>query len=640
MRLDWDSLRIDDRIKRVIRESLGFEKMTAVQSATLPIFLSNKDVSVEAVTGSGKTLAFLIPLIQHAVQHNGPPHVHDGDQQDGESSNDQNNKRIYAVIVSPTRELASQTHAVLGKFVQHPHLKQHVSSILFVGGCAVSEDESRFYRFGGNIVVSTPGRLIDLLTKSKAIQTSIRKNMHYLILDEADQLLEMGFERQISLILSQLPKQRRTGLFSATQTQQVEQLVRAGLRDPVRIEIEQKVREKRAAISDSGTSGEAGHFEPDCSAPGLHIPQDLHNFHFILSSFSDKLVLLIRSVLLIRASRQPQKIIVFFASCAQVDYFSLLISKFLTHMEGSANQSHAGFNLLKLHRKLNKKRKSIFKQFSSVPSAVLLCTDIMARGIDVQNVHWVIHFDLPNSMQAYVHRSGRSGHQFGEEGKSLLLVLEHEQSFVSLCQEKKIETKPLQLEQLMTKMRGDDPELGVQIENEFLRDWIKDEARRDVDFYEQGMLAFVSFIRTYSTKCVLSQSIFPALDVMDLVHSYGLLKVPVMPEYRKRFKEYQQAFQPCMKPHDSAILNNYRDILYQKKKRESTNDVKSQQRNQLQMKRKKTRNKINSTKLKGRNKKALIDEIEMRELADDARIVKKLKKGQIDEKKFDEHFGI
>ena len=374
----------------------------------------------------------------------------------------------------------------------------------------------------------------------------------------------------------------------------------------------------------------------------LRVPLDLQNFYVSLSSFSDKLPLLIRSVLRLRTCRHPQKVLVFFSTCAQVDYFSSLIERYLAHACPSAAAAAEGERedallLLKLHRK-HHQRKAVFQRFMKAPRALLLCTDIMARGIDIQNVQWVLHFDLPNSLEAYVHRSGRSGHRLGEKGCSLLFVLPHEQSFVDLCHQKRIGTQPLTQQQFLSRISvAGDAGPGIQIAKDELSEWIKDEARQEQQFYELGIQAFVSFVRTYASKSAVT--VFPDADVIDLVNSYGLLKLPVMPEYRKRMREYQATFRSFMKPQDSLILQRYREA-HEGSSRKGGSDARSRARADARLRRSKTRNKINSTRLKGKEKKALIDEMEMRELAADARVVKKLKRGRISEAKFDEHFGI
>lgn len=218
----WQSLRVHNDIKKAVEE-LKFEKMTPVQAATIPLFLSKKDVSVEAVTGSGKTLAFLIPILEMLLKR--------------EESLGQ--KGVGAIVISPTRELATQIYHVLEHFLKF--LPQFTGQ-LFTGGYNPMIDIEKFKENGANIIVSTPGRLVDMFERrDDSFNFSAHtKSLEVLVLDEADRLLDMGFEKSINTILSYLPKQRRTGLFSATQTKEVEDLIRAGLRNPVSVTVKEK----------------------------------------------------------------------------------------------------------------------------------------------------------------------------------------------------------------------------------------------------------------------------------------------------------------------------------------------------------------------------------------------------------------
>ena len=206
--------------------------MTPVQASTIPLFLKNKDVVVEAVTGSGKTLAFLIPLLERLGKLS-ESEVKRGD--------------ILAVIISPTRfvggraladfrELANQIFTVLQGFltVLPPEFVSLLSASLLIGGTSsVSNDITTLRSTTPTVLVGTPGRLHEIITSPSSPLNM--KSLELLIMDEADRLLDMGFKESLTGILQCLPKQRRTGLFSATMTEAVSELVRTGLRNPVRV---------------------------------------------------------------------------------------------------------------------------------------------------------------------------------------------------------------------------------------------------------------------------------------------------------------------------------------------------------------------------------------------------------------------
>jgi len=785
MNRDWDSLLIHDGLKKAITQGLGFQVMTPVQSAVIPILLKNKDVCVEAATGSGKTLAFLIPLIQYIIKQN---QDNDQDNQEDDDEECKIGHRVFAIIVSPTRELAGQTYSVLKSIVTHDDMKKcfKIPIQLFVGGSSLNDDENRFHDFGGNIVVSTPGRLSDLLTKSRRIQSCVRNNLHFLILDEADSLLEFGFERQVSEILKQIPKLRRTGLFSATQTKQLEQLIRAGLRDPVRIEIKEKKRleikretvecslvtsptslvEKKSKTSPEKTrkcstfeppvenkietsikknkrsknrtedEDEETRCDPSCLTglvrptilsltdgpaqqqamcasvnTSLQMSSSISNYFMTLPSYADKLTCLLKIISgsLLDSIESSGRIIVFFSSCAQVDYFEIVLRHFMTcapyfmscsnpstsepiptqdispdvatmrlkkgskqkeknkkRIDSKSDISLADLSdtkkeknvplLFKLHRKLNRKRKSIFARFSNCSGqAILLCTDLASRGIDVKNVKLVIHFDLPNNVPDFIHRSGRSGHQVGIEGNSLLMCLPNETCFVNVCLRKGIvfqqimqpqdtyTTSPLTLGQTLddnptNNTSGLQQEMGDDVKQVIV--WMKEEARKSATFYSLGMQAFVSFVRSYSSKNILSSSLFEQLDVMSLVHSFGLIRFPVMPEFRKKWKDYvQEMKKSCFyKSRDDETATKHQKDLKCQDKHEKQKEGRNLYRTQQKERREKVRSQIKASA--GKRKKDVMDEIELEELNEDARLLKKLKRRKISEAAFDRHFGI
>ncbi|KAJ1626066.1 P-loop containing nucleoside triphosphate hydrolase protein, partial [Pavlovales sp. CCMP2436] len=195
----------------------GFTHATPVQEAVIPQFLSRKDVVVQACTGSGKTLAFLVPLFEILARRAEPLSL----------------TQVGAIVIEPTRELAMQVVQVAAVF--KGRYERELSVLALVGGSKLENDREALREHGCNVVIGTPGRIdhsLDWLRDE--VQT---RELELLVLDEADRLLDMGFEQTLNSILSKLPKQRRTGLFSATQTEQVMQLIRAGLRNPVKVDV-------------------------------------------------------------------------------------------------------------------------------------------------------------------------------------------------------------------------------------------------------------------------------------------------------------------------------------------------------------------------------------------------------------------
>lgn len=511
----WSGLNIDEGLRAVIKKSFKFDRMTPVQAAAIPLMLVNKDVIVEAKTGSGKTLAFLIPVVQSLIKI---------DSQNPIKSHD-----VLALILSPTRELATQIHQELRKLLREPLLskERRISSQLIVGGSSITNDIKKYTNYGANIIVATPGRLSIIMEMAdNKLSACIRKKLAYLIFDEADQLLSFGFERDLSSILNYLPKQRRTSLFSATQTNQVDELVKSGLRNPIRVNVNQ------LDVNDGSRT------KADCdSEKRLPMPEKLANYYYTCDTYAHKLAVLSKVIM----SGEFKKILVFFSTCYQVDYFSNGLEQ--EHLKDKKT------TILKLHRRLKNKRKAIFKKFKESKRCVLLVTDILSRGIDVPDISCVIHVDLPTSPECYVHRSGRSGHQIELSGVSLLLLEGFEDDYLELCRRRQINLQPMNLSHILGIVQKESEHRG-SIEKETTAVAAREFINRLRKFAAQDELngtlaiqAFVSYIRYYSSKMCLRQLLFPKLDICQLAVDFGLLRLPKMPELKKNYKTLVEEFE-------------------------------------------------------------------------------------------------
>ena len=212
-----EKFKLDEEIPKVINNIYKFDSITKVQYIVINEFLKNEDVIVKSVTGSGKTLSYIIPLFQRLINYS--------------KENQEYKNQILALILLPARELSEQILKDISNFVNN--IKYKFTYQLLIGGKKVENDIEKYNIQIPNIIIATPGRLID-------IDEKININFHDLqifILDEADKMLDMGFEVEISYILSKIPKQRRTGLFSATVTSNVENIIKAGMRNPEFINI-------------------------------------------------------------------------------------------------------------------------------------------------------------------------------------------------------------------------------------------------------------------------------------------------------------------------------------------------------------------------------------------------------------------
>lgn len=567
----WESLQVPlhPLVLGALRE-LGFLHMTPVQSATIPLFMRNKDVAAEAVTGSGKTLAFVIPILEILLRR--------------EEKLKKN--QVGAIVITPTRELAIQIDEVLSHFTKHfPQFSQ----ILWIGGRNPGEDVERFKQHGGNIIVATPGRLEDMFRrKAEGLDlASYVKSLDVLVLDEADRLLDMGFEASINTILEFLPKQRRTGLFSATQTQEVENLVRAGLRNPVRI----SVKEKGVAASSTQKT-----------------PSRLEN-HYMICKADEKFNQLVHFL----RSRQQEKHLVFFSTCACVEYYGKALEALVQRVR-----------ILCIHGKMKYKRNKIFMEFRKLQSGILVCTDVMARGIDIPEVNWVLQYDPPSNASAFVHRCGRTA-RIGHGGSALVFLLPMEEAYINFLA---INQKcPLQ-------------EMSLQRNTVDLLPKLRAMALADRAVFEKGMKAFVSFVQAYAKhECSLIFRL-KDLDFAGLARGFALLRMPRMPELRgKQFPDFVPVdIDTDTIPFKDKIREKQRQKLLEQKRKERTENEGRRKfiKNKAwsKQKAKKERKKKMNAKRK-KDEGSDVDDEDMEELLNDTRLLKKFKKGKITEEEFE-----
>jgi ATP-dependent RNA helicase DDX55/SPB4 len=511
--------------------TLGFQQMTPVQSGVIPLFLSHKDVIVEAVTGSGKTLAYVVPILQMLMQR----------------ETRFKRSQVGALIVCPTRELAIQIYGVIEGFlspsddaVEGEELLKGVigGALLAVGGSkqTPADDYRLFKERGADIVVGTPGRVEELLKRANVDV----KELEVLVLDEADRLLDLGFSATITSILHMLPKQRRTGLFSATMTEAMGELVRVGLRNPVRVVV--KVETKIAAAgTDTGKT-----------ITEKRMPASLDNY-FTSDRPEHKTIQMVRILLreMYRSSNeQPmRKGVVYFATCAQVNYFYKVLSP-LKQLQG--------IKLYSLHGKQAPTRRSTtFNAFvNATPlgaaspdelSSVLLCTDVAARGLDLPDLDLVVQFDPPTDPKVFSHRCGRTA-RAGRRGRAVVMLNQgREEEYVEFLRVRKSPVKPygyvVEHPDSTSDARqfeiGQQPD-GLDVSARDLFESMRTIVRSDRAIYEAGMQAFVSFVQCYRKHEVSFVFRERDLDFGAVAFAFGLLRLPKMPEvdrWRKTCEE-------------------------------------------------------------------------------------------------------
>jgi len=340
----FNELDVDPSIQKAL-SALGFSTPTPIQAQAIPIGLSGKDLIGCAQTGSGKTIAFLIPILNRLIK----------------------NPEETALVLVPTRELASQVHAAYESLAQFlPHIK----SAVLIGGASMSM-QHRMLRRNPRIAVATPGRLLDHLDQG-TIKLDFNK---FLVLDEADRMLDMGFAPQLREILRYLPRERQTMLFSATVPANILKLSQDYLTNPVKVTVSQ---------------------DPE-SAPKIE-----QQTREIQAENKDK-------VLLAELSTREGLVLVFARTQARTDRVARFLGK-------------SGIDVASIHGgKRQRQREEALESFRQGRVRILVATDIAARGIDVSQVAHVINYDLPQAPEDYVHRIGRTG-RAGKSGVALTLI--------------------------------------------------------------------------------------------------------------------------------------------------------------------------------------------------------------------------
>lgn len=363
-----------------------------------------------------------------------------------------------------------------------------VPQLLLGGSTKPAEDLSNFLKTSPNLLISTPGRLLELLSSPHV--HCPQSSFEVLVLDEADRLLDLGFKDDITKILNRLPKQRRTGLFSASVSEAVDQLIRVGLRNPVRIAV--KVR---------GVNG----------AEDKRTPASLQ-LSYLLAEPSHKLVAL--GDLLQKLDPAPLKTIVYLSTCAAVDYFQSLIPFVLP----------SGMILVPLHGKhpANVRQKNFVRFANSASPALLLTTDVAARGLDIPAVDLVVQLDPPSDPKVFLHRCGRAG-RAGRRGISVIFLQPgREEDYIPF-----LEIRKTPIERLSRPDISVNDKIAAAAASIFRQAVLEDRA-----IHDKAQKAFVSWVRGYSKHQASSIFRVADLDWADLAEGWGLLKLPKMPELK------------------------------------------------------------------------------------------------------------
>ena len=348
--MEFSKLGVVKSICNALNE-LEWKEPTEIQSKAIVECLKDRDIIGLAETGSGKTGAFVIPIIQALLQDPKP---------------------YFSVILAPTRELAFQINDV----VRSIGISLKVQSVCIVGGVDMMSQAISLAK-KPHIIVSTPGRLVDHLENTKGFNL---RNLRYLVLDEADRMLSMDFEEEINKVLSVIPQNRRTLLFSATMTSKVAKLQKASLDNPVKVEVSTQFQTPKTLLQQY-----------------LFIPAKWKDCYlaYLLNEFEE------------------QTTIIFVATCNNALRTTLLLR-------------NIGFKAVCLHGQLTQtKRLGALNKFKSGQRNILVATDVASRGLDIPNVDLVVNLDIPSNGKDYIHRVGRTA-RAGKAGRSVAFVTQYD----------------------------------------------------------------------------------------------------------------------------------------------------------------------------------------------------------------------
>ncbi|RXG51080.1 putative ATP-dependent RNA helicase pitchoune [Armadillidium vulgare] len=431
-----------ERTLRAIKE-MGFETMTDIQAKAIPKLLKGFDLRGTAKTGSGKTLAFLIPVVELLVKQNFKPSYGTG-----------------SIIVSPTRELSMQIIKVLEDLLKYHNL----TFGLLIGGNDKKEDVKQLSK-GINIIVSTPGRLLDHLQNTPVF---VYKKLRCLVLDEADRILDVGFEEELKQIIKLLPKNRQNMLFSATKNEKISEIANLTLKkNMVDIDVDS---DKVQATAEGLTQ--------------TYIVCPMEKKFLVLCNFLKRCT--------------KKKVMVFFNSCLAVKFYGQLLN-------------NIGIQAKSIHgRHEQEKRTSTFNNFSEATSGILMCTDVVARGLDFPAVDWIVQYDPPDDPKNYIHRVGRTA-RAGGEGDALLFLCENEIGFIDYLKNCKISVDEMEIE--WSKIANIQSELENRVRNSV---FLLKSARR----------AFLSYVRAYEFHSLKDIFDITKLDLDKVSKCFLLPNVP------------------------------------------------------------------------------------------------------------------
>ncbi|EAY12202.1 DEAD/DEAH box helicase family protein [Trichomonas vaginalis G3] len=523
-----DAFELNPRLISALKK-MKIDKFTNIQTESIPPIISGSDVLMRADTGSGKTLAYLLPIM-HRLATDFPRDTNPIRRDMG----------CLAIVIAPTRELCLQIETVVQDLRSQMNF---VISGSLLGGEKVQSEKKRL-RKGINLLIATPGRLLYHLQNSQNLYVN---NLKFLVLDEADRLLDMGFGKKVAEIIEIINQAQnkvddnpvhQTILVSATLPKELHSLTEIALYKPTEVGIMQDEK--------------------------FSIPQTLLQ-RFVTVDAKWRLVALATLLKRYMIEEPETKAIVFLSCCKSVDFHASFFSffNFMTPEERAQKKipqrnykgpnpnaeenkptirdTHAStdndevgafsqfFNcpVFRIHGNVDQiERSKTISKFTAAKSAIMFCTDVAARGLDIPNISVIIQYDPPVDTEDYVHRVGRTA-RIGHDGISYLFLQQNELGFIDLLRDRKVQIKPYKYEELQRKgvaaMLGDNPNLCFAAMRKETFECVKTN-----DLEMAAGQAWAASIAAYTSHHKTTRSIFraQALHLGHLATAFGLEKTP------------------------------------------------------------------------------------------------------------------
>ncbi len=530
------------------RKGLGLMAPTACQSLAVPAIMSGKNVIIKSETGSGKTFAYLLPLVS-LMSRLDPKVTRD--------------MGTLAIVIAPTRELAMQIYSVLSRILYR--------CTWIVGGCISGgekrKSEKARIRRGVNVMVATPGRLLDHLRSTQSFKLD---GLRWMVLDEVDRLVDLGFMQQVQSILQLIETKRQSTADPATPLPSLQSIMASATLPPevkslgasffggghVMLDsTTKKIMNVRNSLLTEGTTDESQKFETPKQLVQLHmvVPQKL------------RLVSLCAFLRRLSTSKKNMKAIIFISTCDSVNFHYDLLQKAIwpqkkfrrsfierRHSLNSTNDENLNGNqatvlapeqsstvdnkelvlpsnipIMKLHGNISQsERSSAYKNFFTASQAVLLCTDVAARGLDLPEVDWIVQYDPPAEISDYIHRVGRTARR-GRGGHALLFVLPTESELLDALSQKGLRLTAMSLQATFQDALGQRGGGGEDL-SYMLQESIEDILEGSPDTLAMAKAAFQSHVRAYGTKRADIRSMFQVrkLHLGHVARSFALRAVP------------------------------------------------------------------------------------------------------------------